>query len=207
MNNKVSDDLLNAADRQPAILERRQSSKRRVKRDRRRGIRRSVGLDISPSGIAIAVLEKSGEDAKLIVQRITFPADSGPTRGDWNDSTLLDSLTEIAAKYNLGGQAVSVGLGGTPCVTRVVAGDNDHVDNEITELAGRTQRYIGMGLGEKVSCETSTPIDAKRKRVCVTIAMREVVDAVANAIDSAAGYRKHGRPGQRRACFQDRHRL
>ncbi|MCS7465448.1 PilN domain-containing protein [Stieleria sp. ICT_E10.1] len=185
MASTLQTDLLKAADREPATLERRQSPRRRVRRDRRKGVSRTVGMDVSPSGIAIAVVEKSGGESKLIVERIAFPADSGPRQGDWSDSTLTDALNELASKYNLGGQAVTVGLGGNPCVTRVVAGDNEEVDNEIRELTHRTQRYIGMGLGSKVSCQSTHRIDAKRKRVCVTIAIRQMVDAIAAAVQSA----------------------
>lgn len=181
----LKSDLLTASDREPALVERRAATRRRVKRDRRKGVYRSVGIDISPSGVVMAVIEESVGKSKLIVERITFPPESGPRRGDWADDTLSDVLIEMAAKHNLGGQAVVVGLGGDPCMTRVVAGDNEEVDNEIVELTGRSQRYIGMGLGDKISCKSTHRIDAKRKRVCVTIAMRDMVDAVATAVQNA----------------------
>ena len=177
-----SDGLLEAAGQSGAPADRRQASRRRIRRDRRRGIKRSVGVDISPTGICVAILEQSTGKAELITDRIEFNRESGPPRGDWTDGTLTNALTELAVRHSLGGQAVAVSFGGTPCVTRVVAGDNHEVDNEITELTGRTQRYIGMGIGEKVSCQTVNRIDAKRKRVCVTIAMRAVVESVTSAI-------------------------
>ncbi|QEF98750.1 Fimbrial assembly protein (PilN) [Stieleria maiorica] len=185
MAGEMQSDLIKAIDRQPATVERRQAPRRRVRRDRRKGVSRTVGMHVSPSGIAIAVVEQSGDQSNLIVQQIRFPDDSGPRHGDWSDNTLADALNELASRYNLGGQAVTVGLGGNPCVTRVVAGDNEEVDHEIRELTHRTQRYIGMGLGNKVSCQTTNRIDAKRKRVCVTIAIRQMVDAIAAAIQSA----------------------
>lgn len=188
MIEKLKQNLLAASDQDAARIERRQSPRRRIQRDRRKGIQRTVGLDISPSGIALAIIEHADESPskeKLIVERKAFPVDSGPRNGDWDDGTLTETLTELASTYNLGGQAAVVAIGGHQCVTRVVAGDNEEVDGEINELIGRTQRYIGMGLGEKVSCENTHRIDARRKRVSVTIAMREMVDAIASAIQAA----------------------
>ncbi|MGB7345751.1 MAG: PilN domain-containing protein [Pirellulaceae bacterium] len=180
-------DLLRAAEKQSVPLERRRSPKQKVKRDRRRGVTRRVGLEISPSGIACAIVELSedGNTRRLIVERIAFPPQSGPPNGDWSDGTLRELLCDLAVKYQLAGQPVAVGMGGDPCVTRVVAGANDDVESEVAELTGRTHRYIGMGRGEKVCCETTTRIDAKRKRSWVTVAMRNVVDEIASAIQAA----------------------
>ena len=185
----MTSDLLEATNVAPAVVERR-SVKRRVKRDRRKGIQRSVGLEISPSGIALAIVEKNAESnsEKLILSRVPFPSESGPARGDWSDGTLRQSLADLAAEHQLSGQAVSVGLGGAPCMTRVVVGENDEVDGEVVELKERTDRYIGMGRGEKVSCDVATRIDAKRKRAWVTVALRDVVDEIAAAV-RAAGLR------------------
>lgn len=180
-------DLITAVDRLPEAAERRQSLRRRTSKDRRRGITKSVGLEISPSGVAMAVIETNeASGAKnLIVDRIDFSPDSGPARGDWKDGTLLYALIDLTVKHQLSGQAVRVGIGGDPCMTRVVAGPNEEVDGEVLELKERTDRYIGMGRGDKVCCETSMRIDAKRKRVWVTVAMRNAVDEIAAAIQTA----------------------
>ena len=179
-------DLFAAADVQTSVVERR-SAKRRVRRDRRKGIQRSVGLEISPSGVALAIIERCSESGKntLIVNRSPFPSDSGPARGDWSDGTLRETLAELSAEHQLSGQAVLVSLGGAPCMTRVVVGQNDTVDGEVAELKERTDRYIGMGRGEKVSCDLTTRIDAKRKRAWVTVALRNVVDEIAVAVRRA----------------------
>ncbi|WP_145419259.1 PilN domain-containing protein [Planctomycetes bacterium K23_9] len=180
-------DLLDAANLEGATIERRRSPRQKVRRDRRKGVERSVAMEISPSGIALVIVETNAEQqtSKMIIDRVRFPRDCGPSLGNWTDRTLSETLCEIAAKHQLSGQAVKICLGGAPCVTRVVVGANDDVDSEVADLKERTDRYIGMGRGEKVSCETSARIDAKRKRVWVTVAVRVVVDAIAEAIRSA----------------------
>lgn len=185
----MTNDLLGAANVAASVVERR-SVKRRVKRDRRKGVQRSIALEISPSGIALAIVEKCEETntEKLILNRVPFPPESGPARGDWSDGTLRQGLADLVAEHQLSGQAVSVGLGGDPCMTRVVVGENDEVDVEVAELKERTDRYIGMGRGEKVSCDVTTRIDAKRKRAWITVALRDVVDEIAASV-RAAGLR------------------
>ncbi|MCC9601566.1 PilN domain-containing protein [Stieleria sp. JC731] len=187
--NQSSKDLLTAIGEEPSPLERRSrsdlsqanKSSRRVRFDRRRKARLSIGLEISPSGVSLAFTEAVNDKKRLIVDRVEFPADRGPAKGDWNDGTLQSCLVELVQRHGLSGQAVHCSVGGKPCVTRILAGPDQQVDNELAELAGRTERYIGMGVGEKVRSEFTYRIDAKRKRVWVTVAMRDVVEAVAKA--------------------------
>ncbi|OYP34425.1 PilN domain-containing protein [Rhodopirellula sp. MGV] len=191
-------DLLTAIGQDRAIVERRSGPRsgdgfgmRHGRRfDRRKRTKRTVGLEISPAGIALAYSEKAISDGtaesqdRLVLDRVSFPADSGPARGDWNDGTLQTHLSELVQRHGLAGQAVYCAIGGHACVTRVLSGTDQHVDNELTELAARTERYIGMGLGEKVRTEYTQRIDAKRKRVWVTVAMRDVVEAISAATRS-----------------------
>ncbi|WP_149496891.1 PilN domain-containing protein [Roseiconus lacunae] len=193
---RIESDLLESVGEERAVVDRRDPAGRSVagrsrgpsRFDRRRKQATSVGLEISPSGLSLAFIESENETQRLVVDRLTFPEDAGPRRGDWHDGTLQSRLTELVQKHQLTGQAVHCSIGGNPCVTRVIAGLDQHVDNELTELTGRTERYIGMGTGEKVLTDTTYRIDAKRKRVWVTIAIRDVVEAIAAAV-RAAGLR------------------
>ncbi|MCA9136319.1 MAG: PilN domain-containing protein [Planctomycetales bacterium] len=177
--------LLQAAEIAIEPAERRKQPNQKRRRDRRKRGQCRVGLEISHSGIALAIAERVGETAKLTVDSVPFPADSGPVRDDWSDGTVEKLLKDLVIKHNLAGQAVYVGLGGDPIVTRVVAGDNIVIDSEITELVERTSRYIGLGAGEKISCQSASRLDAKRKRVWVTVAKKDVVDGVAHAVHTS----------------------
>ncbi|MEZ6087601.1 MAG: PilN domain-containing protein [Pirellulaceae bacterium] len=180
-------DLLAASGKTPEVIERRKSTQRRAKFDRRRKVKRNVGMEISPQGITLAVIERKDEASsrQLITHYEPFPEDSGPLRGDWTDPALAETISKLVAKYQLAGNAVTVGLGGSACMTRVMMGENEDVDNDVRELTERARRYMGMGRGEKVCCHTEQRLDAKRKRVWVTVAKRSAVDAVASAVANA----------------------
>ncbi|MEL6108657.1 MAG: PilN domain-containing protein [Planctomycetota bacterium] len=179
----VTDDLLYATGHEPALDRRKKDT--RVKHDRRARETKAVGLEVSPNGIALSFVVGEGAERQLTTRHIVFGEESGPRRGDFTDGTLDSILSKLSAEHNLAGQAVSIALGGDPCVTRFVTGNNEDVDIEVEELTTRTARYIGMGLGEKVSCQTTKSLDARRKRVWVTVARRDFVDAVAHAVQNA----------------------
>lgn len=160
--------------------------------DRRSTTRKAVAFEVSPTGVSIAVLAsiKGDEELRLTTDRIDFPADQLPELDAMLDVELLnqqirDAFTELAERHRLNGASVVIGLGGAPCVTRAVLGDNSEVDTACTELISRSHRYLGLGHGEKVCCSAESPIDAKRKRAWVTIANREIIDAISTSAQSA----------------------
>jgi hypothetical protein len=185
----VADSLLTAADIEPQVFERRQAGRkrrRRVRSERRRQVASSIGIEISPSGVSLAIISSEGTgEYNLITDHVPFAPTSGPYQGHWGTDELSAVLCQLSDKHKLSGQGVSVGLGGEPCVTRAWKGDNEEVDESIQELTERANRYLSLGQGEKVCCYAEKPLDAKRKRAWVTVALREVIDAVATAVDDA----------------------
>lgn len=181
----VPQDLISAADREPAVDRRKQDGGRR-RGDRRNRAKSQVGIEISPSGISLAIVQEGANGvSKLITDRIEFDPTSGPYNGDWSTGELGKALSTLTDKYRLAGQAVSIGLGGQPCVTRTWCGDNDEVDANVNEIKGRAHRYLSLGRGEKICCCAEKPIDAKRKRAWVTVANREVVECITSAVETA----------------------
>lgn len=179
----VADDLLYATGNEPAPDRRKKET--RVRHDRRARETKAVGLEVSPNGISLSFVVGEGGERQLTTRHIVFEEGSGPRRGDFSDGTLDSILAELSTKHQLAGQTVSIALGGDPCVTRFLTGSNEEVDIELEELKTRTARYAGMGLGEKVSCQTTKSLDARRKRVWVTVARRDFVEAVAKAVQNA----------------------
>lgn len=178
------EDLLVAADKQPQPVERR-TSRSQVKTDRRRNATLQVGMEVSHAGVTIAVIRDVGGASTLETEKIYFGENSGPSNADWSGDEVQQAVATLAEKYRLSGQAVSVVIGGTPCVTRSLFGENSAVDGDVAEIRGRADRYLSLGRGDKVSAYAETPIDAKRKRAWLTVAHRDVVEAVANAVSNA----------------------
>ncbi|MCA9125981.1 MAG: PilN domain-containing protein [Planctomycetales bacterium] len=181
-------DLVAATDRVSAIVERRSSkSTWRLGSDRRKNAALSVGLEISPAGVALAVVrhDQATGIKQLTTDYTEFEPTSGPAQGNWTTDELSKALISLSEKHRLIGQAVHVGLGGEPCVTRQSFGENEQVNDDVAELTERTHRYLSLGRGEKVCCYAERQIDAKRKRTWVTVAHRGFIEAVAQAVESA----------------------
>lgn len=187
----VADNLFVAADHAPEIIDRRKSAQR-VGRDRRKNARVAVGLEVSPSGVAIAYYKPASSKSSVAAAQpalktefVAFAADSGPATGDWTTGELSRVLCRLVEQHRLSGNAVSVALGGGPCVTRAWFGENAEVDASIVELLERTNRYLLLGRGPKVTSYSEQQIDAKRKRAWLSVAHQDVVEAVASAVKEA----------------------
>ena len=182
---------------------------RRV-RDRRGLPKRSAGLELSPAGLSLAVTVRDGKapnadgaDDPTGFGRFAgttacrfrpWPAGRGPTEPGFSREVLAEAFAAAvtalgpAAGGSLSGVPVEIALGGALCVTRVLSGSNGEADREARDLADRAARYLGLGRGEKTCVTAAQPLDARRKRVRVTVAPRAVA-AAALAVCADAGLR------------------
>ncbi|MFN3189038.1 MAG: PilN domain-containing protein [Aureliella sp.] len=186
-NNKLGQSLLRAVGKTSQPMDRRQSSKRRLGHDRRKQASLTIGMEVSPGGVAVAFSKPAGDGERAIVTEF-YPFTASETKGDhdqWSKVQLTQALTDFKEKHRVAGQAVIVALGGETCITRAWFGENETVDSSIQDINERTNRYISLGVGPKISCYTESPIDAKRKRAWVTVANRQVVQNVADSIEQA----------------------
>tara|TARA_R110002049_G_scaffold27321_2_gene94114 strand:- start:230890 stop:232581 length:1692 start_codon:yes stop_codon:yes gene_type:complete len=186
-NPATADDLLAAADRAPAIVERRSIKKRRVAHDRRSRLKQTVALEISPSGIELAIVCElaDGKSRRLITDHFPFDRDSGPSNDRWDTNELASAIKTLVDRHKLSGQKAVVGISGDLCVTRALFGENEEVESGLAELAERSHRYLALGRDEKLCCFSDKPVDAKRKRAWMTVSKRSVVHAIADAANHA----------------------
>ena len=182
---------------------------RRV-RDRRGLPKRSAGLEISPAGLSLAVTIRDGkptpdaDDAGAdgfarfaggtACRFRPWPPGCGPTEPGFSEEVLAEAFAAAAAALgaaaggSLNGVPIEIALGGALCVTRVLSGGNADADRGAADLAARAGRYLGLGRGEKTCVTAAEPLDARRKRVRVTVAPRAVA-AAALAVCAEAGLR------------------
>lgn len=182
---KNSNDLLVAIDRTPESIERRKETVRRTGKERRKANQLSVGLEISHAGVSLAIVREDRGQKTLVTDYAPFDNDHVFEKGNWSSQELATILIKLVEKHRLSGQGVVIGLGGKPCVTRALIGDNEEVDANVAELQERSNRYLALGMGDKVSCYAENPINAKRKRAWVTIAHRGFVELIADAVSKA----------------------
>ena len=121
------------------------------------------------------------------------PGEPGFTREALAEALAATTAAVTAALGAAGGSGLSgvpveIALGGALCVTRVLTAANEAADKEAAALADRAGRYLGLGRGEKTCVTAGERLDARTKRVRVTIAPRHVA-ADALAVCAAAGLR------------------
>ena len=181
------EDLLAAAGKSDLGVERRSGRGRRVAHDRRNRTKQTVGLEISPSGIELAIIYESsdGNTRRLVTDHFPFDHDSGPTNGNWHTPEISEAIKTLVDRHKLSGQKTVVGISGDLCVTRALFGENDDVQLGMAELAERSNRYLALGRDEKLCCFSEKAIDARRKRAWMTVSKRSVVAAISDAAASA----------------------
>jgi len=189
----------------------------RRRRDRRSGPRRTAGLELSPSGLSLAVtlrvegdadsdaaasanpgegehadphrkdaefygpagFERFTANARTVCRFRPWPPGCGPTEPGFTREILAEALAAATADLgpvggSLSGVPVDVALGGALCVTRVLTAPHEEADREAAALADRAGRYLGLGRGEKTCVTAEERLDAKTRRVRVTVASRQV---------------------------------
>ena len=130
------------------------------------------------------------EGAKTICRFRPWPAGCGPTEPGFSREVLAEVFAAAASDLgaaggSLGGVPIEIALGGSLCVTRVLTASHEEADREAAALADRAGRYLGLGRGEKTCVTAEERLDARTRRVRVTVAPRRVAADVLHVLNDA----------------------
>ena len=167
-------------------------------------VQRAATITVAESDLSLVVVTRSrdNEGGHVHWRKVTWQH-----QGERLDSTRgIDALTEgfgqLVADENLGNTPISIALSSKLCVTRNVNGTAEEVQRELKALEARSQLYISLGMGNKLSAESITQVDARHQQAWFSVANERVVEAVYRAA-KAAGIRvqriEHGLIGMCRA--------
>ncbi|NNJ28066.1 hypothetical protein LzC2_41770 [Planctomycetes bacterium LzC2] len=191
----------------------------RRRRDRRSGPKRTAGLELSPSGLSLAISIRDGSAAaeadehadpnrkeaefygaqgfapftdgsRTVCRFRPWPPGCGPMEPGFTREVLAEAFAAATADLgpvggSLSGVPVDVALGGALCVTRVLTAPHEEARREAAALADRAGRYLGLGRGEKTCVTAEERLDAKMRRVRVTVAPRQVASDVLHVLSDA----------------------
>jgi hypothetical protein len=115
---------------------------------------------------------------------------------DWNSEKLnlesleavqklTGSLSTLAKQHNLTKFTIRLCLADSLAVTRVVTGDLDSVEIELEQLKVRSQLYISLGLGKKLTGNYQTKLDHQTEYALTTIVNQRMLQAIYGAFLSA----------------------
>ena len=141
---------------------------------------RFVTVGINEHELTLLVLERSadGSNARVRHRHIEWRQDQETLTSEAGFQNLSAALTKLAQEEKLQGIPVVVSLSNDYCVTRVISGENEQVRDELREVTDRSSRYISLGVGQKLTAISETAIDARQKRVWVTVANQNVLDTL-----------------------------
>ena len=128
--------------------------------------------------------------ARTVCRFRPWPAGCGPTEPGYTRAVLEETFAAATADLgavggSLSGVPVDVALGGSLCVTRVLTAPHEEAAREAAALADRAGRYLGLGRGEKTCVTAEERLDAKTRRVRVTVAPRQIAADVLGVLTDA----------------------
>ncbi|WDQ16427.1 hypothetical protein [Rhodopirellula sp. P2] len=125
---------------------------------------RRVALRIEDDRLMLCIASHSAEALQLnepademIVDQIRCSDSSGwINSGRWTE--MVEALTTLKQRHQIGDDPVAISLSGDFCVTRISVGAVEDVDRDLSALAGRIPRYLQLGPGGKVTGHTRETI-------------------------------------------------
>ena len=98
---------------------------------------------------------------------------------------LASSLTKLSKQYQLNRTDVRLCLDDALCVTRVVTGDGDSVQKELDAIQVRSQLYISLGLGEKLTGNLRETTDGQLEYALTSIVNLRTMQAIYDGFATA----------------------
>jgi hypothetical protein len=94
---------------------------------------------------------------------------------------LTATLATLGKQHNFTRLPIRLCLADSLAVTRVVTGDSDSVKQELEQLRVRSQLYISLGLGKKLTGNYQTKLDHQTEYALTTIVNQRMLQAIYGA--------------------------
>ena len=162
----------------------RSSADRRDHRSRRKHAdARSVYLELCRSVLRVAVVtdEQQESTPKIRTRTVPWRYQATDLSSEEGCQELKAALREIVSTEKLAGCRASIAINSTLCVNRTSSGASTKVEQEVEAFQNRSQLYLALGAGEKITAVARKQIDARHLHALVTVAneqtLRQIVDS------------------------------
>jgi Tfp pilus assembly protein PilN len=167
-----------------AKAERRQSRERRRPRERRKGTDNRIAvIELAESDLRVAILQRAANGGRDQVEALTIPwrEEANSPNSAEGQSELSTALRKLVEQHNLAGCSVRYVLGGRYCVTKAILGSTEEVRHELQQLEQRSQLYLLLGTGEKVTVSHCKPLDARHTYAVASVCHAKTLDTLYEA--------------------------
>ena len=99
---------------------------------------------------------------------------------------LVESMSSLLRQAGVSRLPIRLCLGDSLCVTRVITGDERRVERELIEVRSRSQLYLTLGLGDKLTGQIRLKTTADQEYALTTIVNQRIIQSIYNAFERAS---------------------
>lgn len=149
---------------------------------RQTSIEKKAALWIDQQQLFLGLSNASGQ---FVVHRENWNPDGFNIQSPEAAERLTNALVSVTKKNQLHRYDVRLCLDDALCVTRVVTGESDAVQRELDAIQVRSQLYISLGLGEKLTGNLRETVDGQLEYALTSIVNLRTMQVIYNAIMAA----------------------
>ena len=127
----------------------------------------------------------SNAEGRFTVHRETWNPERISLQSPEAADRLTIALVSIAKQYHLHRRDIRLCLDDAWCVTRVVTGDSEYVQRELEAIQVRSQLYISLGLGEKLTGNLRETTEGQLEYALTSIVNLRTMQVIYNAMEAA----------------------
>ncbi len=136
-------------------------------------------IHIGLSTLSYAKVESNGASWKLVSSgELPWTRSSSP---EADRVELIAILQKLVKQEGLAREPVHVSFHNRMCITRIVTGNRQQVDEQLAEITSNSQHYLQLGLGDKLIGHSTIPIDDSRQHGQVAIIKRGLIETIESA--------------------------
>ncbi len=124
-------------------------------------------------------------DGRFVVDSLTWNPEKQNLQSSEATRLLSEALLKLNKLYALQRYDVRLCLDDAFCVTRVVTGDSDAVEKELEAIQQRSQLYISLGLGEKLTGNLREVTDGHLQYALTSIVNLRTIQSIYNGFLAA----------------------
>ena len=145
--------------------------------------KRRVTIWLDPSDLYLGMNDGAGELKSIV--RLNWNPDGIPLQEEESHQKLAHALTALAKQYGLHRFQVRLCLDDGLCVTRVATGDKEDVERELENIQVRSQLYLSLGLGDKLTGSLRESADGQSEYALTSIVNLRILKMMQHAMLSA----------------------
>jgi hypothetical protein len=130
-------------------------------------------------------IERSG-DRWCVADTGEIPWHSLDKSDSANEQQLDGVIRQLAHQQGVSREPIHVSLHSRYCVSRVVTGSRQQVEDQLEEISANSQHYLQFGLGEKLIGKSNVQISDSQQYGQVAIIKRGLIETIDKAVSRAS---------------------